>query len=113
MNAAAIAPTPLPTPDQLEIYNIPDLVSPVPLGEQASDGGDDSDVSMLLYDLQRAHVCFHREHVKNYVPTSPGLVVELSNGDIGMLFVSDGQWCKSDIMLQDILTSLNTCSSMP
>ena len=51
MNAAAIAPTPLPTPDQLEIYNIPDLVSPVPLGEQASDGGDDSDVSMLLYVL--------------------------------------------------------------
>ena len=49
MNTASIAPQHLPTPDQLEDYNMPDLVSPDPLGEQASDGGDDSDVSMCVF----------------------------------------------------------------
>ena len=87
MNAASIATSPLPTPDQLEDYNMRDSVSPYFLGKRASDGSDDSDVSTLLYHLQREYVCFHRERVENYVTTSPGLVVELSNGEIDMLFV--------------------------
>ena len=102
---------PLPTPDQLEDYNMRDSVSPYFLGKRASDGGDDSDVSTLLYHLQREHVCFHRERVESYVTTSPGLVVELSNGEIDMLFVFVRKLCKSCKMHSRMMLAIDPMHS--